>query len=451
MITFFDSITFSQDEELICTTTQSGLNIYDTNRFNLIYKLDPFRIGLTGDIIKAKILFNTRIIGFSMIESKTTDSKVQQMINSDYRTKKHNLILYDLKDDEIIGKITMKKNVEIKDFLITKYFIIIIIEDKNKCILFKTSNFEYFKTISEVELGKIVYSDDYYIQKYKSKKNNDNIKNNNEGKKGEEIIKNNKCILAFLDSNDKKIIHLKECIFNNNGTKILGIKNRDIEIEINFNSNEIKYLDIISPYLIIASSFGNKVHLYDISKGIFKYCLFLGNFPYELSGVHLDNKGKIITIITNNKYIKLYKLNKLSIKCNCASHNDEKIAKGEKRGMFDKFKHKIGVGRNDFLCRYKINYKDFDMKDSMTLVFFDKNVNDAFYIIQNDKTVKKLKFDRKKNKNMILLSTITLPKYTLNKNNLRTLNLIMEEEKRGEQKKKKEEENNIFLDDEYYE
>ena len=57
MITFFDSITFSQDEELICTTTQSGLNIYDTNRFNLIYKLDPFRIGLTGDIIKAKILF----------------------------------------------------------------------------------------------------------------------------------------------------------------------------------------------------------------------------------------------------------------------------------------------------------------------------------------------------------------------------------------------------------
>jgi len=310
MISFFDSITYSQDEELICRTNQNGLNIYETNHFNLIYKLDPYRIGLTGDITKAKILFNTRIIGFSMIELKSVESKVEQMINSDSKTRLHNLILYDLKDDEIIGKITMKKYIEIKDFLITKYFLIIMIENKNKCILFKTANFEYFKTISDVELGKIVYSDDYYIPKYISKKKNQNLK---EGNKNKETLKNNKCILAYQDSNNKKIIHLKDCLFNSNGTKILGIKNRDIEIEKDFNSNEMKYLDIISSYLIISSFYGNKVHLYDISKGIFKYCLFLGNFPYELSGIHLDNKEKIISVITNNKYIKLYKLNKLNI------------------------------------------------------------------------------------------------------------------------------------------
>ena len=408
MITFFDSITYSQDEELICRTNQNGLNIYDTKHFNLIYKLDPYRIGLTGDITKAKILFNSRIIGFSMIELKSVESKVEQMINSDSKTRMHNLILYDLKDDEIIGKITMKKYVEIKDFLITKYLLIIMIENKNKCILFKTANFEYFKTISDVELGKIVYSDDYYIPKYISKKNNQRLK---EGDKNEETSKNNKCILAYQDSNNRKIIHLKECIFNSKGTKILGIKDRDIEIERDFDSNEMKYLDIISSYLIISSSYGNKVHLYDISKGMFKYCLFLGNFPYELSGIHLDNKEKIISVITNNKYIKLYKLNKLSIICKCNSHNDANIAKEEKRGILDKFKHKLGIGRNDFLCRYKINYKDFDMKDNMTLVFFDKKVNDVFYMIQNNKIVKKLKFDRKNNKDMILLNATTLPKY----------------------------------------
>ena len=415
MISFFDSITYSQDEELICRTNQNGLNIYETNHFNLIYKLDPYRIGLTGDITKAKILFNTRIIGFSMIELKSVESKVEQMINSDCKTRLHNLILYDLKDDEIIGKITMKKYIEIKDFLITKYFLIIMIENKNKFILFKTANFEYFKTISDVELGKIAYSDDYYIPKYISKKKNQSLK---EGNKNKEASKNNKCILAYQDSNNKKIIHLKDCLFNSNGTKILGIKNRDIEIEKDFNSNEMKYLDIISSYLIISSFYGNKVHLYDISKGIFKYCLFLGNFPYELSGIHLDNKEKIISVITNNKYIKLYKLNKLNIICKCDLHNDENIAMEEKRGILDKFKHKLGIGRNDFLCRYKINYQEFDMKDTMTLVFFDKKVNDAFYMIQNNKIVKKLKFDRKKNKDMVLLNATNLPKYAANKHDL---------------------------------
>jgi len=90
----------------------------------------------------------------------------------------------------------------------------------------------------------------------------------------------------------------------------------------------------------------------------------------------------------------------------------------EKRGILDKFKHKLGIGRNDFLCRYKINYKEFDMKDTMTLVFFDKKVNDAFYMIQNNKIVKKLKFDRKKNKDMVLLNATNLPKYAANKHDL---------------------------------
>ena len=55
----------------------------------------------------------------------------------------------------------MKDFVEINDFLITKYFIIIMIENKNKALLFKTSNLEYFKTISNVELGNISYTDEF--------------------------------------------------------------------------------------------------------------------------------------------------------------------------------------------------------------------------------------------------------------------------------------------------
>ena len=437
MITFFDYITYSKDEKLICRTSQHGLYIYDTANFELLFKLDPYRIGLSGDITKSKLLFNTRIIAFSIIESHSAHSKEEGILYNDSKIKQHSLVIYDLENYEVIGKISMKNFVEINDFIITKYFIIIMVEKKNKCLIFKTSNLEYFKTITNAELGKIVYSDDYYIPKYKSKKIKKGGKNKDkEIKQEDNIIKQNKCVLAYQDSNNEKLIHFIDCIFNEDGTKVLGIKNRNIEVDL--NSNKVKSFAFVSSYLLVSSSFGNKVHLYNIETGEFKYCLTLGNFPYEISGLHFDNKEKIISIITNNKYIKLYKLNKLNLRCKCASHNDEKISMNQTRGMLDKFKHKLGVGRNDFLCRYKINIKEFDMKDNKTLVFFDKNVNDVLFLVQNNKVIKRLKFDRKKHRDMILLYEATLPKYTVNKNDIRTLTLITEEEKHEKEKEKEE-------------
>ena len=106
--------------------------------------------------------------------------------------------------------------------------------------------------------------------------------------------------------------------------------------------------------------------------------------------------------------------------------------------MFDKFKHKLGVGRNVFLCRYKVNIKRFDMKDNSTLVFFDKNVNDVIFIIQSNKVIKRLKFDRKKNKEMTVLQEAKLPKYWVNKNDMRTMSLIIEEEKNEENNENKD-------------
>ena len=433
MITFFEQMTYSEDEELICRTTPQSLNIYDTNNFNLLFKLDPFRIGLSGDITKVKLFFNTKIIAFSIIESQKVKSKEEGLLYNNSTIKSHSLILYNIEDYEIIGKIKIKNYVEIDDFLITKYFIIIMIENKNKCILFKTSNLEYFKTIKSVESGKIIYSDDYYIQKYKSKKSQKGEKDKEE-KKEEEVRKSEKCILAHQDLFDKNLIHLIKFFFNDDGTKVLQMKKRDLQT--NLNSQETKYFAFVSSYLIISSYFGNKVHLYDIETGKFKYCLNLGNFPYEMSGIHLDNKEKILCIITNNKYLKLYKLKKLNTECKCASNGDEKIQLKEKSGMLHKFKHKLGVGRNDILCRYKINNNDFDLKDNKTLVFFDKNENDIIFIVQSNKIIKKIQFDRKKNKEAIILTEAILPKYTVNKKDLRTLSLIMEEEK-----KEKEEEN----------
>ena len=86
---------------------------------------------------------------------------------------------------------------------------------------------------------------------------------------------------------------------NEDGTEILGIKERSIEIAL--NSYNIRHFELLSSFLLVSSEYGNKVHLYDVATGEFRYCLFLGNFPYDISGLHFDNKEKIISIITNNK------------------------------------------------------------------------------------------------------------------------------------------------------
>ena len=112
----------------------------------------------------------------------------------------------------------------------------------------------------------------------------------------------------------------------------------------------------------------------------------------------------------------------------------------EERGVFDKFKHKLGVGRNDFLCRYKVNTKVFDMKDNKTLVFFDKNSTDFVYVIQLNKNVKKLKFDRKKTRDMIVMEEITLPEYFINKNDMRAMSIYIENEKKKKQDEPEKEE-----------
>ena len=422
---FYDNIEISDDEEIICLTNKEGIQIYDTKNFCLKMKIDPFRIGLSEDVTKCKMSYNTQLLAFSIIETETIDSK-QKILYNDSKIKRHSLVIYDLKNYEILGKITMKNLVEISDFLLTKYFIIIMIENKNKALLFKTSNLEFFKVIHDVEMGTVAYSDTYTNPPPPGKKN-----------KTFNPPLPNRCVIAYKDYEKKQKINLIQYIFDEKGEKILA--NKKSEILTEFNSVGLKYIGFIASYLLVSSNVGNKVHLYDVLTGHFKYCLFLGNFPYEISGLKLDNKQKILSVITNNKYIKLYKLNKLNKQCRCASHNDLKVSMNEERGMFDKFKHKLGVGRNDFLCRFKVNIDHFDIKDNVSIVFFDKSCNDVVYVVQLNRNIKKLKFDRKKSKEMMVLQEIELSKYSDKSNRRRTMNRKSTDNEESEKQKENEE------------
>ena len=115
--------------------------------------------------------------------------------------------------------------------------------------------------------------------------------------------------------------------------------------------------------------------------------------------------------------------------CKCKSFNDNKVYLEQERSIFAKLKHKLGFGRNDFLCRYKVNAEDKDMKENKSLVIFDKNCNNKLYIIQLNKTVKVMKFDRKK-PNEINVTKIILPtSIKFDNNSTNNSDIINEDEK----------------------
>ena len=404
---FVETLNFSDDKDLLYLTDEEGIKIYETNNFQLLIKFNSSRIGLKGEVSNFQLFYSSSILIFSLIETIKYE-KISQIIYNNSKIKKHHLILYDVNDFSILGKISMKNSIEINDFLVTKFFIILMIENKNKAILFKTSDLTYVKTITEVYSGKITYNDNFI--------DNENIK--------EKLINKNKCILAYIDYLKNYHIYLEEYLWNDDCSKILGFKTNLLVIDV--NSSGVKQIDIVSPYLMVASSFGNKIHIFDLKTFNFKFCLFLGNFPYELSGIQLDNQKEILSIITNNKYLKLYKLIKLDGVCKCYNHDDGKISMNETRSIFENFMHNLKVGRNDFLCRYKINFNNNDMKDNKTLLYFD-NSNDnkdeeSIYLIQMNKTVTKLQFDKNKEKDMIVTEVITLPTYSNFQNNMKFKN-----------------------------
>ena len=213
-------------------------------------------------------------------------------------------------------------------------------------------------------------------------------------------------MLAYQDFKDKTKVVFLEYLIDKNRENVLKYREKIFVPE--FHSAGVKFIHLIESYLLISSNIGNKLHIYDINTFALLYCIFLGDFPYDLSGISLNNDKSIISIITNNKYVKLFKFNKIYKKCNCFSHNDEKVSFCKKRSFFDVIKHKINSGKTPVLCKFKINVNENDQKDNTSIVVFDKKHKEIVWIVQKNSKLIKLMFDTNKPKSMRLLKDVVL-------------------------------------------
>lgn len=441
---FTESIFCDENAQIICITTKHAILLFETTRIAFELKIDSFPPDLTGILSNCKVLYNTRILGF-VLQDKEEEKKVKETNSELRRTKSskslvesnQTLIIMDIEYCRVLGKIKIKGKID--DFELTQNFIIIKKKSLNKVFLFKTATLEYLATIENVNLGKIRYNENIQLDGFisptssnakisagtPSTKDNEDLDNNNQNKiniieendkdkeheKNESLNKQNQhfCILAYQDYKNKKEVVLIEYKLNSSRKNILDHRKRTFIP--NFNAVGVKFIYLIDSYLLISSNIGNKLHIYDVSNFKLLHCIFLGDFPYDLTGIRLNNNKTIISLITNNKYIKLYKLNLLSKKCLCLSHDDTKVSFNKKRNIFEVIKHKINSGITPFWCKFKINFEDKDQLNNDSVVIFDENDNRLLYVVQKNCTLKKFDFDPNRQNNMRLSKSMKLSEF----------------------------------------
>ena len=410
-----ENISCTDDGQIICITTKYGILLFETTKLAFELKIDSLPNEITNKISNCKLLCNTRILGFIYHEKNKEENNLKEEKNDlRKRSSSRNLIendetlvIIDIEYNKILGRIKIKGKID--DYELTKNFIIIKKKALNKVFLFKTITLEYFMTIDNVNLGKIRYNENIKIEGLNKINNKNNLintdsidtssstKDNDSDNNLNKIINENQsetnhfCMLAYQDFKNKREVVLIEYMLDNSRKNILNHRKRTFIP--NFNAVGVKFIYLIESYLLISSNIGNKVHIYDVHNFTLLHCIFLGDFPYDLSGIRLNNDKSILSIITNNKYIKLFKLNQVSKKCTCLWHDDTKVSFTKKRSIFDVIKHKINSGKTPILCKYKINYEEKDQMNNDSIVIFDENNNGIMWVIQKNCSLKKFIFD----------------------------------------------------------
>lgn len=411
-----ENISCTDDGQIICITTKYGILLFETTKLAFELKIDSLPNEIINKISNCKLLCNTRILGFIYHEKNKEENNLKEEKKNDLRKRSSSrnliendetLVIIDIEYNKILGRIKIKGKID--DYELTKNFIIIKKKALNKVFLFKTITLEYFMTIDNVNLGKIRYNENIKIEGLNKINNKNNLintdsidtssstKDNDSDNNLNKIINENQsetnhfCMLAYQDFKNKREVVLIEYMLDNSRKNILNHRKRTFIP--NFNAVGVKFIYLIESYLLISSNIGNKVHIYDVHNFTLLHCIFLGDFPYDLSGIRLNNDKSILSIITNNKYIKLFKLNQVSKKCTCLWHDDTKVSFTKKRSIFDVIKHKINSGKTPILCKYKINYEEKDQMNNDSIVIFDENNNGIMWVIQKNCSLKKFIFD----------------------------------------------------------
>ena len=198
-------------------STNYGFRIYETKTYKQVSSSDDINKYGVGDIYNCTTLYNSQIVVF--------------MFNN--KEKRNGVFFFDDGRKTKIGCVVMTE--EIEKFFVSHKIFALFPKNKSKVLLFEMKTLKYITTVNDV---------------YKHSLNHaENLK-----------TERNKITLAHISSLNKN--YMKIIVYLTNDKS--GTISKKMTMSINTNFNAIQTLELLSDFIIVSSSCGNKIHLYSL-------------------------------------------------------------------------------------------------------------------------------------------------------------------------------------------
>ena len=306
-----NSIRFNQNNTLLTLATSRGYKIFSSKTLRKVQEETQLVRDL-GDLNIVMTYFDSSIVFFTGKKNNKNITQKELVIFDDYSQKK-------------IGNFKSKKE-NIINFYVSKNAIFIALE--NNIIIVELISMKVINIIENVEINKKLVSF--------------NINNS----------------ISYLFQNQKQIIHINNYNFKNN--ILSGLEKKSFNCS--FEWVQCIQLSKSGKYIAIASTFGNKIHIYKTSDCSLLKCILIGIKIYNIeniSFIYNKEKENYFSVNINNNSINIYKINNnQNEKCFCICDNylDDDILSGKiKKDMNNSFLDYLLFNKNEDITEYHLN------------------------------------------------------------------------------------------------
>ena len=275
-----NSMKYNSNSTLFTLATQKGYRIFSSKSLMINEKISEENKNL-GNLILANTFFRSRFV----------------FIVGDEKYHPNELLIFDDIYGKIFSKISFKETEKIIDFNLTLNFIFVFAGFN--LVVIEMNNFIIKSAINDVRL----------------------------------FAYNSLDMIGYLTNNENNIVYIN--IFNSE--KHISTNIFRNSITVNFQKILNIQLSNNGNFILTVSENCNKFHIYDISNGELKFCLFTGQILDSIYNIYFNNNDNAIMYVNDDNLLIIFDIitdDDFAI-CYCNKVNNIKINNSKK--IFDLF------------------------------------------------------------------------------------------------------------------
>ena len=292
-----NSMKYNSNATLFTLATEKGYRIFSSKSLIMNKKISNENKNL-GNLILANTFFRSRFVF---------------IVGNEKIYHPNELLIFDDIYGKIFSKISFKEKEKIIDFNLTLNFIFVFTE--TNLVVIEMNNFNIKSIINDVRL--------YAYNSYD--------------------------MIGYLNNKENNVVYIN--IFNTE--KHISTNIFRNSISVNFNKISNIQLSNNGNFILTVSEFGNKFHLYDLSNGELKFCLFSGQKLDSIYNIYFNNDDNAIMFVSSDNLLIIFDITTDDdfVFCNCDKMKDIKI--NHNKRLLDIFqKHSYEVKNLNIILFY---------------------------------------------------------------------------------------------------